>query len=249
VELDGGLADAHNSLAFASFYGAWDFVSAEREFQRAIELDPKYATAYHWYANSLMCLGRFEEALAKIARARQLDPNSASILADRGFILYGAGRSVEAIALLKEVAADDPSFQSPHSYLAQIYLVRGAYPEYLREAKLRAQLSHDVDGLAVVAAGEKGWADGGARGLLEATLEAQKALYSEDRLPAYSVATTSALLGRKAEALEYLHAALDKHEMQLVALAVDPGFAGLHGAAGFADIMARVGLPAVKRRP
>src|SRR5580698_5332795 len=87
VELDGGLADAHNSLAFASFYGAWDFASAEREFQRAIELDPKYATAYHWYANALLCLGRPDEALAQIARARQLDPNSAPILADRGFIL------------------------------------------------------------------------------------------------------------------------------------------------------------------
>ena len=249
VELDGGLADAHNSLAFASFYGAWDFASAEREFQRAIELDPKYATAYHWYANALLAFGRFEGALAKIARARQLDPNSVSILADRGFILYGAGWRAEAIAPLTEVAADDPSFQSPHSYLAQIYLVRGAYPEYLTQAKLRAQLAHDVDGLAAEAAAEKGWADGGARGLLEATFEAQKALCSEDRLPAYSVAQTSTLLGRKAEALAYLHAALDKHEMQLVALAVDPSFAGLHGEAGFADIVARVGLPAVKRKP
>src|ERR1022692_4720284 len=247
VELDGGLADAHNSLAFASFYGAWDFASAEREFQRAIELDPKYVTAYHWYANALLAFGRFEGALAKIARARQLDPNSVSILADRGFILYGAGWRAEAIALLTEVAADDPSFQSPHSYLAQIYLIRGAYPEYLTQAKLRAQLAHDVDGLAAEAAAEKGWADGGARGLLEATFEAQKALCSEDRLPAYSVAQTSTLLGRKAEALAYLHAALDKHEMLLVALAVDPSFAGLHGEAGFAGIVARVGMPGVKR--
>src|ERR1039458_9065633 len=218
VELDGGLADAHNSLALASFYGAWDFASAEREFRRAIELDPKYATAYHWYANALLAFGRFEGALAKIARARQLDPNSVSILADRGFILYGAGWHAEAIALLTLVAADDPSFQSPHSYLAQIYLVRGAYPEYLTQAKLRAQLAHDVDGLAVEAAAAPGWAEGGARGLLEATFEAQKALWSEDRLPA------STLLGRKAEALAYLHAALDKHEMQLVALAVRSEF-------------------------
>ena len=74
------------------------------------------------------------------------------------------------------------------------------------------------------AAAEKGWADSGARGLLEATFEAQKALCSEDRLPAYSVAQISTLLGRKAEALAYLHAALDKHEMQLVALAVRSEF-------------------------
>jgi Tfp pilus assembly protein PilF len=249
VELDGGLADAHNSMAFASFYGAWDFAAAEREFQRAIELDPNYATAYHWYANALVCLGRFDDALVKISRARQLDPNSASILADRGFILYGAGRQGEGIALLKDVAADDPAFQSPHSYLAQIYLLRGAYPAYLTEARLRAQLAHDADGLAVIAAGEKGWADGGAHGLLEATLEMQKGLCAADRMPAYSVAQTCALLGRKGEALEYLRAALEKREMRLVGLAIDPYFAGLRGEPGFADIMARVGLAGVKVRP
>jgi len=249
VDLDGGLADAHNSLAFALFYGAWDFTLAEREFLRAIELDPKYATAYHWYANALQCLGRFDEALAKIARARQLDPNSASILADRGFILYLAGRPVEAIALLKQVAADDPGFQSPHAYLAFIYLSCGEYPKYLAEARVRAQLAHDTDGLAVVAAGEKGLADGGGNGLLQATLQAQKSLYLADRLPAYSVARTAALLGRKPEALEYLHAALDKHDMTLVALAVDPFFACLHGEARFAELEARVGLPAPKSHP
>jgi Tfp pilus assembly protein PilF len=244
VELDGGLADAHNSLAFASFYGAWDFASAEREFQRAIELGPQYATAHHWYANTLLCLGRFDEALAEIGRARQLDPNSASILADKGLILYAAGRSGEAVALLKELAAADPSFQSPHHYLAQIYLCGGAYPAYLTEARLRAGLAHDTDGLTVVAAGEKGWSGGGARGLLVATLEAQKTLCAADRMPVYYLAQTSALLGRKAEALAYLHASVDKHEMWLVGMQVDPSFAGLRGQAGFASIAARVGLPA-----
>jgi Tfp pilus assembly protein PilF len=247
VELDGGLADAHNSLAFASFYGAWDFASAEREFQRAIELDPKYATAYHWYANALLCLGRPDEALAQIARARQLDPNSAPILADRGFILYGAGRAAEAIELLQEMASADPSFQSPHSYLAQISLIRGTYSDYLKEGRLRAGLAHDVDGLAVIAAGEQGWTAGGGRGLLEATLQEQKTLCSADRLPAYSVAQIAALLGRKAEALEYLHAALDKHEMLLVGLAIDPLFAGLRDEPRFREIVARVGLAGVKQ--
>src|ERR1035441_648344 len=75
VELDGGLADAHNSLAFASFYGAWDFAVAEREFERAIELDPHYATAYHWYANALVCLGRVDAALANMLRAGEVDHN------------------------------------------------------------------------------------------------------------------------------------------------------------------------------
>jgi tetratricopeptide (TPR) repeat protein len=248
VELDGGLADAHNSLAFASFYGAWDFAAAEREFERAIELDPHYATAYHWYANALVCLGRFDEALAKIGRARELDPNSASVLADKGYMLFSAGRAAEAIALLKEMAADNPAFQSPHAYLAQIYLMRGAYPEHLAESRLRAQLAHDADGLVVVAAAEKGFADGGAAGLLEATLQAQKELWSAERLPSYTVAQTCALLGRKTEALAYLRAGVEKHEMLMVAVSVNPAFAALHAEPAFAETVARVGLPAVKTK-
>jgi Tfp pilus assembly protein PilF len=246
VELDSGLADAHNSLAFASFYGAWDFAVAEREFERAIELDPHYATAYHWYANALVCLGRFDEALAKIGRARELDPNSASVLADKGYMLFSAGRAAEAIALLKEMAADNPAFQSPHAYLAKIYLLRGAYPEHLAESRLRAQLAHDTDALAVVAAGEKGLAEGGGAGLLQATLEAQKQLWSQERLPSYAVAQTCALLGKKAEALAYLRAAVEKHEMLLVGVAADPAFAGLRQEPGFTETLARVGLPTVK---
>jgi len=98
----------------------------------------------------------------------------------------------------------------------------------------------------VVAAGEKGWAAGGGPAVLEATLEAQKALYAADRMPAYSLAQTCALLGRKAEALAYLHAAVENHEMSLVGLRVDPSLVGLRGDAGFAEIAARVGLPARK---
>jgi len=131
VELDDGLAEAHNSLAFASFYGAWDFATADREFKRAIELNPNYATAYHWYANTLMSLGRFPEAIANITRAQRLDPASASILADKGEILFVAGQRDAGIALLKQVSAADPAFQSPHRYLQNIYLIGQDYPNYL----------------------------------------------------------------------------------------------------------------------
>ncbi len=250
VELDHGLADAHNSLAFALFYGAWDFAGAEAEFKRAIELDPKYATAYHWYGNSLLSRGRYAEALALIDHARQVDPHSASILADRGFVLYLSGRPEEGNALLKQVASDDPQLQSPHTYLALIHLIHGEFAAYLAEARRRAQLAHDADDLSVIAAGERGLAEGGGQGMLAATLQTQKALYSADRLQAYTVARTAAVMGRNAEALAYLQAALAKHEMMLVALAADPFFSNLHADPHYADLIARIGpLAAAKSKP
>ena len=240
VELDSSLADAHNSLAFALFYGDWDFDAAEREFRRAIDLDPNYATAFHWYGNALGSLGRYGEALANINRARELDPHSASILADRGLLLVAAGSSAEGIAQLKQVAADDPSFQSPHAYLSDIYLLNGEYAKYLAEARTRAELSHDTGGLAVVAAGETGLAAGGNPGMLQAILEAQTALYEKDRLSPFALAKTFALMGKNREAIKYLRAALEKHDLEMVALGHDPFFAALKQDPAFTVLLSRI---------
>ncbi|MGA8026482.1 MAG: hypothetical protein WB992_05010 [Bryobacteraceae bacterium] len=92
IELDGNLPEAHNSLAFASFYGDWDAVTAEREFRRALELNPNDGTAHHWYATFLMSVGREREALAEIERSQALEPSSQSIVADKGLILFYTGQ-------------------------------------------------------------------------------------------------------------------------------------------------------------
>jgi DNA-binding winged helix-turn-helix (wHTH) protein/Tfp pilus assembly protein PilF len=97
VELDDKSSQAHASLAFVSFWGMWDAATADREFRRAIELDPNNANAHHWYAPVLGTMGRHSEALTEIERAQALDPTSKSVLADKGIILYGIGRQQEAI--------------------------------------------------------------------------------------------------------------------------------------------------------
>ena len=103
VELDETSPGAHTSLAFSSFYWNWDPRTAEREYKRALELDPNFVQGHHWYATFLLTSARYSEALDQIEQARKIDPSSTTIQADKGWILFNAGRRNEAIALLKQL--------------------------------------------------------------------------------------------------------------------------------------------------
>jgi tetratricopeptide (TPR) repeat protein len=245
IELDPSLAEAHNSLAFGSFYWMWDANTAEREFRRALTLDPNYVLAHHWYATFLHALGRTDEALREINRAQELDPTSTTVLADKGVLLYAAGQKREAIALLKQIEDTEPSFLSPHRYLTTIYLINGEYAEYLTEAKKTALLSQDATGLAVVRAGEKGLAAGGPHGMLENILQVQKSMYPDGGIAAYSLASTYAQLGQKQEALKYLGIARDRHDTMLMNLRSDPTMSNLHDDPAFRSLVTQIGLPAL----
>jgi tetratricopeptide (TPR) repeat protein len=243
VELDDSLSNAHASLAFASFWGAWDAPIAEREFKRALELNPNYVVAHHWYATFLMTRGRAREALAEIEQAQKHDPTSTSILADRAVILFNGGQLEQAIALLKQIEASEPSFLSTHTYLAGIYLNTGKYPEYLSEYKNMAVLSHDAEAIDLVTAEQQGFAARGSRGMLEAMLTTQEKLSSSGHPHNYEMAKTCSLLGEKGKALKYLEAALDQRETGMLVLRIDTAFNALHGEVAFQNLLKRVGLP------
>ena len=115
MTLDETLAEAHTALALIVQNYDWDWQTAGREFQRAIELNPNYATAHHWYAEHLTWLGRFDEALRESERARQLDPLSLIIASDNGAILYYSRQYDRAIAQFLAVREMDPNF--PRSYM------------------------------------------------------------------------------------------------------------------------------------
>ena len=236
VELDNSSADAHTSLAFALFYGALDTAAGEREYRRAIELNPGSANAHHWYATSLVVQGRYRESLAEIERARELDPSSTSILADKGLILFDHGHVEQSIALLKQVEAADPASQSAHTYLARIDLTRSEFSDYLTEAQKAAELSRNAAALAIAAAARKGFAAGGSRAMLASILEIQKDLLKEGRCSHYEVARTYALMGKRQEALDQLQAAMASREMDIVALNNDPTLASLRGEPRFQDL-------------
>jgi tetratricopeptide (TPR) repeat protein len=245
VELDDSLSEAHRSLAFASFYWTWDFPGAEREFKRAIELNPKDATAHHWYATSLIILGRFPDALSQIEQARQLDPASISIQADRALILYCAGRKEEGASIIKQLETSDPTFLSPHRYRAGAAFVEGDFRTYLSESKEMAELTHDALGLEIYKAAEHGFTAGGAKGLLNSILQEQKKYYQRGLISGFTLAQTCALLGKKEEAINYLQEDYKKHDPAIIGIRGDGALVVLHDDPAFRKLLLRIGLPAL----
>jgi DNA-binding winged helix-turn-helix (wHTH) protein/Tfp pilus assembly protein PilF len=228
VELDDQSSQAHASLAFVSFWGMWDATTADREFRRAIELDPNNANAHHWYSPMLETMGRYSEALTEIERAQALDPTSKSVLADKGIILYGMGRRQEALDLLRQMEKSEPEFLSPARYLMRIYLAMGDYPNYLVELRKTAILSHDSAALVVASAAEKGYADGRAHAMFENIRNEQQKLYDQGKFSPLTLAGTCALEGDKRGALKYLKIAYDQHEDDVVGIAGNHLFDNLH---------------------
>jgi Tfp pilus assembly protein PilF len=246
IALEDSLSGAHSALGFVDFYWSWDVAGAQREFVRALTLDPNSAVAHYWYGTFLPHLGRFSEALEEIERAQKLDPNSKSILADKGLVLFHAGQTKQAAELLKQLAAAEPDFLSPHNYLATIHLAQGEYPQYLAESGKGATLLHDQARLEIVTAGAKGLARGGAQGMWSDMLKQQQRLHADGKESAYNLARTCALLERKQEALDDLQTAYQQHEPELVSMRVDVALSSLHDAARFREILAQVGLPPLR---
>ena len=187
VELDPRSPGAHNALAFVTYYWNWDPVTAEREYNRTLQLDPNFVQGHHWYATFLLTNGRFSEALDQIELARKLDPASTTIQADKALILSSLDRKSEAFALLQQLESTDPALVSTHRYLALLYLERQDYKKFFAESKQAAQLRHDEAGLAVAKAAEHGYMLGGVRGMRQGMLAAQKAMFDRNIGSAFRV--------------------------------------------------------------
>jgi tetratricopeptide (TPR) repeat protein len=243
VELDDSLSEAHRALAFASFWWTWDFQGGEREFKRAIELSPNDAVAHHWYATSLMALRRFPEALSQIERARQLDPSSVSILADKALILFYAQQREEAISLLRQIETADPGFFETHRYRAYVALLSQDYPTYLAEAKKAAELNHDQAQLEIIAVAGEGFARGGGKALLLSLKKMQEKYYAQGLVSGWELARTCALSGENREALKYLETDFSKHDTGVLSILCDPAFRRLGGDPAYRNLVARIGLP------
>ena len=243
VELDDQSSQAHASLAFVSAYGMWDTATAEKEFRRAIELDPNNSVAHHWYATYLVSLRRYPESLAEIERAQALDPTSNSVVADKGTILFSAGRLEEATALLKQVEETDPNFMSPHRELKYIYLLTANYPNYLVESRKEALVLHDSSALAVADAASHAFTAGGSNAMLLALRQEQKKLYDQGLFSPYYLAETCAVMGNKREAVQYLQAAYDQRADGLLQMEDNAAFNNLRDDPKFRALIAKVGLP------
>jgi serine/threonine protein kinase/Tfp pilus assembly protein PilF len=135
LAIDENLAEAHTSLAWIKFDYHWDWEGAEREFKRALELNPNYATAHQWYAEFLTNLGRLDESRQEIERALELSPFSPVINTTVGFIDFHGRRYDKAISQYKKTIEMFPNFLGVYYYLGDAYLYGGKYKELLEEAE------------------------------------------------------------------------------------------------------------------
>ena len=132
LRIDETLAEAHASLAIVNEVYDWDWAGAEREFKRAIELNPNYANAPHWYAMFLAAAGRPDEALAEIRRAKEIDPVSLIISTNEGWILFCARQYDAAIEQLQKTIELDPNFANAHYKLSLVYEMKEMHEEAAR---------------------------------------------------------------------------------------------------------------------
>ncbi len=141
LNLDDSLADAHTSLAFVEMHYEWKFLEAEREFKRAIDLDPNYSTAHQWYAFDLAAMGRLDEAVAELERARQTDPFSAIINTDLAEFLFYDRKYDEALRQARATVEMDPNFAHAHRVMERVYGQRRMFSEAIAEGRRSVELS------------------------------------------------------------------------------------------------------------
>jgi TolB-like protein/DNA-binding winged helix-turn-helix (wHTH) protein len=238
LDIDPTLPEAHTVLALIVQNHDWDWQTAEREYRRAIELNPNYATAHHWYAEHLMWRARFDEALVESERARQLDPLSLIIAADNGAILYFSRQNDRAIEKWRSVSAMDPDFLRAH-------LIVGAYVEQGKFAEALA----DNERLRAKNPAQSYWAwrayiYGRAGQTAEAHHATQELLRINQSQPVDPIYIASAYIGvgDKATALAWLEKAYRGHSHELATLKVNPAYDSLRGDQQFRDLLRRVRL-------
>lgn len=237
LQIDDRLPEAHTALALIVQNYDYDWQTSEKEFKRAIELNPNYATAHQWYAEHLAWRGRFDEALRESERARQLDPLSLIIAADNGAILYYSRQYDRAIAQFEAVREMDPDF-SRASMISAAYVQKGLFNDALADVDKHysgdtpwrwANLAYDY---------------GRAGRQTDAQHALKRLLDLNQRRPVDPITIVLAYIGvgNNEEALVWLGKAYAQRSNGLTALGVDAHYDPLRGAPQFQEILRRVGL-------
>jgi TolB-like protein/DNA-binding winged helix-turn-helix (wHTH) protein/Tfp pilus assembly protein PilF len=239
LELDSEQGEAHNSLAFVLDGFDWDLDSGGKEFRRAIELSPSYATAHHWYAWHLCLLGRYDDAIAEMRRAEELDPLSLIINADLAELLVLAHSYDESIRQSRKTIAMDASFALAHNQLAQAYLGKLMYDEAVAEFRKAVQLSEGSP--TCIANLARAYAASGKKSEALRLLSDLKKRSISNHSNSSEIAMIYASLGDADEAMNWIEKGYEDRFNPGVLLR--PGFDPLRSDSRFQDLLHRVGLP------
>jgi len=240
LEIDDSLAEAHTALAFYLSNYEWDRIGSEKEYRRAIELKPNYATAHHWFGADLSNLKRFDESIAEIKRAEELDPLSPIIGTNLGDTLVLARRYDEAIAQIKRVLIRNPNFEYGHLALSRAYGSKGMYEEAIAEARKALELNYGSSTKGYLGL----WlARSGKRDEAEKLLRELKEEATHDYVQSDTIALIYLGLGDKAEALNWLEKHMASHAETANAYGVSPQLDELHDEPRFRAMLKRMNLP------
>ena len=247
LELDESLAGAHATLADVLYEFDWKFQEAENEFKRAIELDPNYATAHHWYGEFLATQGRLDEALVEIRRAQECDPLSLIIHSIYGLFLGLGGQYAESEAQLKKTIEMDPNFARAHLFLAGLYERQYKYEEAIGEyEKHGAIMGLPPDEIA------KGWGSvrdayrrGGPKAYwnqILALIERRGRIDPDTSPPLFALGVMHVNAGNADRAFEYFERSYEQREVDILRLN-EPALESVRSDPRFQDLVRRVGLP------
>ena len=241
VALDGNLAEAHTALGRSLFLFDWDFIGAEREFKRAVELKPDSAIAHRSLANYLSALGRHQEAIAEAKRALQLDPLTTTTNNTVGQVYLYARQYDQAIEQYRKLLEMDRGSALGYRSLSSAYMYKGQYQEALATAQAGLKIAPDDPaelaqlGQAYIKVGQLDEAQKILAQLL--TLAKQREMSGSSIAPLY------AALGDKDQAFAWMEKAYEARSLSILYLKVSPRFDDLRSDPRFADLVRRVGLP------
>ncbi|HJQ22818.1 MAG TPA: FlgO family outer membrane protein [Blastocatellia bacterium] len=240
LELDGDLAEAHNSMAAVLSYFEWDWAAAEDEYRKALALDPNYAAAHHRLGVQLAAMSRTDEAISELQRAQALDPLSLIVNALLGFTYYQARQYDQAIAQLKKTIEMDKHFPPAHEILAHIFAEKGmegeAFAEFLETQRLTGE------GEEKLAAYRKAFADTGLKGFYRQRLDFLLAQSAHNRIQPTTLASLYASLGETEQALSWLERAVEQHEGEVIWLKARRDYDSLRRDPRFANLLKRINL-------
>ncbi|HEX7996848.1 MAG TPA: protein kinase [Pyrinomonadaceae bacterium] len=240
LEMDDSLAEAHASLALVKAFYEWDWAGAETEYQRAIELNPGYASAHHWYGWYLSLIGRLSEAIAQIRKAHDLDPLSLEINSDLGLSFFFAGKYEQALEQFQKALEEEPDSIWTRFFLGWSFEQMGQLEKAIAEYSRARQV--DESPLIIAALGHA-YALMGRYDEAQAALNEMKELSARRHISPYLFTIIYIALGDHDRAFAELEKDYESRSEALAWLKVDPRLDPLRSDPRFTDLLRRVGLP------